>query len=56
MGRVEIKGGDPQAGLDPLNKALNLAIQLDNQEQKALILHAIGIAYRGHEQTRRGIA
>jgi serine/threonine protein kinase/tetratricopeptide (TPR) repeat protein len=45
-GRVEIKSGDPQKGLDFLNRALTLAIQLDNQEEKAAILQAIGVAYR----------
>ena len=44
-GRVAIKSGNPQAGLDPLNRALSLAVQVDNQEQKALILQALGIAY-----------
>ena len=46
MGRVAIKNGDNQAGLDPLNRALTLAVQFDNKEQKALILLAMGIAYR----------
>ncbi len=46
MGRVEIRSDNPQAGLEPLNRALNLAIEVDNQEQKALILQATGIAYR----------
>ncbi len=45
-GRVDIKAGDPQAALDPLNKALSLAIQFDNQEQKGKILQAMGIAYQ----------
>jgi len=44
-GRVAIKSGNPQAGLDPLNRALSLAVQIDNEEQKALILQALGIAY-----------
>jgi eukaryotic-like serine/threonine-protein kinase len=44
-GRVAIKSGNPQASLDPLSHALSLAIQVDNQEQKALILQAMGIAY-----------
>ena len=47
MGRVAIKSGNAQAGLDPLNRALSLAVRFDNQEQKALILLAMGIAYRG---------
>jgi tetratricopeptide (TPR) repeat protein len=46
MGRVEIKSGNSQAALEPLNRALNLSIQVDNQEQKALILQATGIAYQ----------
>ncbi len=46
VGRVAIKNGDTQAGLDPLNHALSLAVQFDNQEQKALILLAMGIAYQ----------
>jgi len=46
LGRVEIKSGNPQQGLDPLDKARHLAIELDNQEQQALILQATGIAYK----------
>jgi serine/threonine protein kinase len=45
VGRVEIVSGNPQASLDPLNRALSLAIQVDNQEQKGTILQALGIAY-----------
>ena len=45
MGRVEILSGSPQASLDPLNRALSLAIQVDNQEQKATIQHVLGGAY-----------
>jgi tetratricopeptide (TPR) repeat protein len=46
IGVVEIMKDNPQAALEPLNKGLSLAIQVDNQEQKALILHAIGVSYR----------
>jgi eukaryotic-like serine/threonine-protein kinase len=46
MGRVEIKSGNPQKGLDPLDQARHIAIDLDNQEQQALILQATGIAYK----------
>jgi tetratricopeptide (TPR) repeat protein/predicted Ser/Thr protein kinase len=46
MGRVEIKSGNPQQGLDPLDRARHLAIDLDNKEQQALILQATGIAYK----------
>ena len=44
-GRVAIKSGDPNGGLEFLKRALTLAIQLDNQEEKAAILQATGIAY-----------
>jgi tetratricopeptide (TPR) repeat protein/predicted Ser/Thr protein kinase len=46
IGRVDIKSGNPQQGLDPLDRARHLAIDLDNQEQQALILQATGIAYK----------
>ncbi len=46
IGRVEIKSGNPQQGLDPLDRARHIAIDLDNQEQQALILQATGIAYK----------
>jgi eukaryotic-like serine/threonine-protein kinase len=38
--------GNPQAALDALTQGLTLSIQLDNEEQRALILLAMGIAYR----------
>ncbi len=44
-GRVDIKNGDPNGGLDYLGRALPLATELDNQEEKAAILQATGIAY-----------
>ncbi len=44
-GRVEIKAGNPQGSLDYLNQALSLAIQLEQDEEKADVLHAIGVAY-----------
>lgn len=46
MGRIEIKAGNPQASLDPLGKAKNLSIDVNNEEQEALILQATGIAYK----------
>ena len=46
-GRVEIKAGNPQAGLDYLNPAYSLATQLDNEEVKASIQQAMGVAYNG---------
>jgi serine/threonine protein kinase/tetratricopeptide (TPR) repeat protein len=45
-GRLAIKKGDPQASLDPLNRALTLSIQIGNDEQKAVSLHAMAVAYR----------
>jgi tetratricopeptide (TPR) repeat protein len=45
IGRVEIRSGKPQSGLEYLNQGLSLAIQLENQEERAMILQAIGIAY-----------
>jgi eukaryotic-like serine/threonine-protein kinase len=45
-GVVDIRMGNPQAALDPLNQGLSLTIQVDNQEQKALITLAMGISYR----------
>jgi eukaryotic-like serine/threonine-protein kinase len=45
-GAVEIQSSNPQASLDYLNRGLTLSIQLENDEKKALILQAIGIAYK----------
>jgi eukaryotic-like serine/threonine-protein kinase len=45
MGWLEVQSGRPQSGLDPLNRALSLAVEVDNQEQKAQVLQAIGMAY-----------
>ncbi len=45
-GAVEIQSNNPQGGLDYLNRGLTLSIQLGNDEKKALILQAIGIAYK----------
>ena len=45
MGRLAINSGKPQTSLEPLNRAMTLSVQLDNQEQKANSLHLIGLAY-----------
>ena len=45
MGRVEIEADNAQVGLEYLNRAQNLAIELGNEEAKAQILQAIGVAY-----------
>jgi eukaryotic-like serine/threonine-protein kinase len=46
MGVVENTVGNAQAALDALTKGLSLSTQVDNQEQKALMLLSIGISYR----------
>ncbi len=45
MGELEVRAGKPQAALEPLNRALSLSVEVDNQEEKARILHGIGMAY-----------
>jgi tetratricopeptide (TPR) repeat protein/predicted Ser/Thr protein kinase len=44
LGVVEINRDNPQGALAPLNQGYSLAV--DNQEQRALILLALGISYR----------
>ena len=44
-GRAEIESGNAQAGLDDLTHALTLAKELDNEENKADILQAMGVAF-----------
>jgi len=46
MGRVQLKSGDPQGALEPLNHAYSLAVQVDNQEQRATSLHLTAVSYR----------
>jgi len=46
MGVVENILGNPQAALDSLSKGLNLATQVGNQEQQALMLLSTAISYR----------
>ena len=46
MGVVDNLTGNPQAALDALTQGLTLTIQFDNQEQRALILLAMGTSYR----------
>jgi serine/threonine protein kinase/tetratricopeptide (TPR) repeat protein len=46
VGRVAIKRGAPQDALQPLNNALSLSIQLNNDEARANVLQAIGVAYK----------
>ncbi len=46
LGRVEIRRGNPQGGLESLARAQSLAIRLDNPQQRAAIAHAMGVAYK----------
>ena len=46
LGRIELKSGNPQGSFDPLNRAYSLAVQVENQEQKATSLHLMAVAYR----------
>jgi tetratricopeptide (TPR) repeat protein/predicted Ser/Thr protein kinase len=45
QGRVELKANDEQKGFGFLNTALNMAIQVGNDEQKADVLQVIGAGY-----------
>jgi tetratricopeptide (TPR) repeat protein/tRNA A-37 threonylcarbamoyl transferase component Bud32 len=45
LGRIAIRSGDAQGSLDPLSRAYTLAIEMDNQEQKASSLHFMAVAY-----------
>src|SRR3989449_2782087 len=46
IGWVEIRDNNSQGSLDYLNRALTLTVQLGNDEEKAVILDAIGNAYQ----------
>jgi len=45
-GWLEVQSGKGQAALEPLSRAVALASELDNQEQKAQSLQYLGIAYQ----------
>jgi tetratricopeptide (TPR) repeat protein/predicted Ser/Thr protein kinase len=45
-GGVEIELDNPQGSFDYLNRGLSLSVELGNDEKKALILQALGVAYR----------
>jgi tetratricopeptide (TPR) repeat protein len=53
---VAIMSGDPRGGLDFLSRALPVAIELNNQEEKAAILQATGIAYNHLNQTEEALS
>ena len=46
FGRTSIKRGDPPGAVEPLNQAVQLAIQRDNTEAKAAALRWLGVTYR----------
>jgi tetratricopeptide (TPR) repeat protein len=46
LGRVEIKRSNPQASLEPLSSALGIATRVQNDEARANILQAMGVAYK----------
>jgi len=46
LGYIAIRSGDAQGSFDFLNRAYSLAVQVDNQEQKATSLHLMAMAYR----------
>ncbi len=45
MGQVEYKRGNPQGSLDYLNRALSLAVEVNNRQGKAGVLQSLGEAY-----------
>ena len=55
LGRIEIKRGKPQDSLEHLNAALTLAIQVENDEARAGILQATGIAYKRMERPQEAL-
>src|SRR6266404_2470624 len=46
IGQVEYERGNPQASLDYLNRALSLAVEVNNRQGKAIVLQNLGEAYR----------
>lgn len=46
LGLIAIRSGDAQGSFEFLNRAYSLAVQVDNQEQKATGLHLMAMAYR----------
>jgi eukaryotic-like serine/threonine-protein kinase len=58
IGRVEINSGNPQKGLEYLTRAQALAVEFGNDEEKAQILQATGVAYAAlnkHEDALRNL-
>ena len=55
-GRIEIEASNPQAALEPLNKALSLATLSGNEEEKGSILFFIGAAYQDLDKPADALA
>ena len=45
MGGVELGTGNPKAGIDYFNRALALAVEFENDEEKSAILYEFGVVY-----------
>src|SRR2546428_12339748 len=46
IGQEEYERGNPQASHDYLNRALSLAIELNNRQGKAIVVQNLGEAYK----------
>jgi tetratricopeptide (TPR) repeat protein len=46
IGQVECQRGNPQESLDYLNRALSLAVEINNRQGKAMVLQNLGEAYK----------
>jgi len=58
MGRVEYYSGDPQKALEYFTRAQPLAVEAGNDEERAAILQAMGVAYAAlnkHEDALRNL-
>src|SRR6185503_4248524 len=56
VGRAEIKRDQASAALDPLNRALTVAIERDNEEAIATAKEWIGVAYRVLNKTDQALS
>jgi serine/threonine protein kinase/lipopolysaccharide biosynthesis regulator YciM len=58
MGRVEIYSGNPQKAIEYLTRAQAVAVEFNNDEERAQILQAMGVAYAAlnkHEEALRNL-
>ncbi len=58
IGRAEVDSGDPQKGLEYFTRAQPLAVEFGNDEERAQILQATGVAYTSlnkHEDALRSL-